>query len=378
MEVNTSLAIGHVVPHFDVGGLQRVVATLARARQEAGDRVIVYCLDRAGSLAAPLPGAGIPVHTVRRSQRGFDPAAVLRLARMLRADGVRVVHCHNYTALLYGAIAARLVRGARVVYTIHGWSTRRSMARFLNLGLIDEVVFVSAHARSVGREAGLANDNAHVHTIVNGVDLAAFASPSGDGTTVRRAHGIPDGARVCGIVARLTKIKDHRTLFAAMALLRDSHPDVHCLVVGDGKLRDELERDITTRGLSGSVHLVGTRENVHDYLRAMDVFVLSSVSEGLALALLEAMSVGRPVVATRVGGNSEVVEDGVTGKLVPPSDPRALADAIALVLDHRDTARAMGAAGRERALHRFGLDAMVGQYQAVYEAMLAGASQAKS
>ncbi|HET6463147.1 MAG TPA: glycosyltransferase, partial [Candidatus Krumholzibacteria bacterium] len=135
------LAIAHVVLSLDVGGLERVVATLAGAQHVAGDRVGVYCLDRAGALAGPLPQAGIAVHTVGRNARGFDPAAVWRLARLLRADGVRIIHCHNYGALVYGALAARLVRGARVVYTVHGavTSSRRSTARFLKLGIVNEV-----------------------------------------------------------------------------------------------------------------------------------------------------------------------------------------------------------------------------------------------
>jgi glycosyltransferase involved in cell wall biosynthesis len=367
--------IGHVVLSLDVGGLERVVATLARAQREAGARVSVYCLDRPGMLAAALPAAGVPVRIVGRSARGFDASAVLRLARMLRADGVQIVHCHNYGALLYGALAARLVRGTRVVYTVHGaiTSARRSTARFLGLGLVREVVFVSAHARNVARAAGL-SDEKHVHTIVNGVELAAFTEVAGEGRGVRRAHAIPDDAPVCGIVARLTEAKDHRTLFAAVVLLRESHPGVHCLVVGDGELNDELARDVTALGLTPAVHFVGARENVRDYLAAMDVFVLSSITEGLAMTLLEAMAASRPVVATRVGGNPEAVEDGVTGRLVPASDPRALADAIAFLFDHRDVARAMGEAGRARVTSRFSLEAMVAQYKAVYEVAAAGAS----
>jgi glycosyltransferase involved in cell wall biosynthesis len=366
----TGLAIGHVVLSLDVGGLERVVATLSRAQHDAGDRVTVYCLDRDGALAASLPGAGVPVHTVRRSGRGFDASAVLRLARMLRADGVKVVHCHNHGALVYGALAARLVSGARVVYTIHGaiTSARRSTARFLKLGLVHEVVFVSAHARAVGRAAGL-EGNDRVHTILNGVDLSGF--DGGDASAVRRAHGIAENARVCGIIARLTEAKDHANLFAAIASARETVPGLHCLVVGDGELREELEEDVAARGLSAAVHFAGARDNIRDYLAAMDVFVLSSVTEGLAMTLLEAMAAARPIVATRVGGNAEVVEDGVTGRLVPPSDPRALADAIALVLGNPAAARQMGEAGRERANIRFSLGAMVSAYQAVYDAAIA-------
>jgi glycosyltransferase involved in cell wall biosynthesis len=363
------LAIAHVVLSLDVGGLERVVATLAGAQHAAGNRVGVYCLDRAGTLAGPLPQAGVSVHTVGRSARGFDPAAVLRLARMLRTDGVRIIHCHNYGALVYGALAARLVRGARVVYTVHGavTSSRRSTARFLKLGIVHEVVFVSAHARNVAHAAGVA-ESAHVHTVLNGVDVSSFArSHAGGGEAVRRAHGIAEDARVCGIVARLTEAKDHANLFAAVAIARESMPTLHCLVVGDGELRAMLEREVQVRGLSAAVVFTGARENVRDYLDAMNVFVLSSVTEGLAMTLLEAMAAGLPVVATRVGGNAEVVEDGVTGRLVPASNARALADAIVSMIENPAAARAMGEAGRERVAQHFSLEAMLRQYQVVYE-----------
>jgi sugar transferase (PEP-CTERM/EpsH1 system associated) len=359
--------IGHVVLSLDVGGLERVVANLARVQHDRGARVVVYCLDRAGTLSEPLPQAGIPVHTVRRRTPGLDAGAVLRLARMLRADGVSVVHCHNHGALVYGALAARLVPGTRVVYTVHGAKTsqRKATGRFLALGLVHDVVFVSAHARRMAREAGLVRDD-HVHTVLNGVDVSAFGDAADGGQRVRRELFIDDGDRVCGIVARLTRAKDHRTLLDAMSRLRSTHPRLHCVVVGDGELRDELTATASTLGLNDVVHFAGARGNVRDYLAAMDVFVLSSITEGLAMTLLEAMAASRPIVATRVGGNPEVVEDGVTGVLVPPSDPGALAAAIADLTDDPGRSVAMGRAGRERVRQKFSLDSMVDAYAAIY------------
>lgn len=362
------LTIGHVVLSLDVGGLERVVATLAAAQHTAGSRVFVYCLDRTGALAEPLPPAGIPVRLARRRARGFDPAAVWRLALMLRSDGVNVVHCHNHGALVYGALAARLAGCPRVVYTVHGAKTsqRKATGRFQQLGLVREIVFVSSHARGIARQAGLTRDE-HVHTVVNGIDVAAFLANEAGGRRVRRELGISADAPVCGIVARLTPAKDHRTLLDAMSRLRGAHPGLHCIVVGDGELRDELRRETAARGLDAAVHFVGSRGNVVDYLAAMDVFVLSSVTEGLAMTLLEAMAAGRPVVATRVGGNPEVIDEKVTGLLVPARDPEALAGAIASLLVDRERAIAMGAAGRARVGEKFSLDAMVRRYASIYD-----------
>jgi glycosyltransferase involved in cell wall biosynthesis len=361
------LTIGHVVLSLDVGGLERVVATLARAQHASGARVVVYCLDRAGALAGPLPAAGVPVRTVERRMRGVDAGAVLRLARMLRADGVGVVHCHNHGAMIYAAVAARLAQSTQVVYTVHGAKTsqRKATARFLKLGLVREVVFVSGDARDTARAAGLGGDE-RVHTVVNGVDTSSFEGAS-DGTRVRRELSIASDAPVCGIVARLTPAKDHVTLLDAMVRLRASHPRLHCLVVGDGELRGDLERETRARALNDVVHFLGARGDIADCLAAIDVFVLSSVTEGLAMTLLEAMAAGKPIVATRVGGNPEAIDDGTTGLLVPPGDPAALAAAVAELLDDPARAGRMGAAGRARVRQKFSLEAMVAGYAAIYD-----------
>jgi glycosyltransferase involved in cell wall biosynthesis len=363
------LAVGHVVLSLDVGGLERVVATLARAQHEAGARVVVYCLDGAGVLAQPLPAAGVPVRVVHRRARGIDARAVLRLARMLRRDAVTIVHCHNHAAMVYGALAARLAARPRVVYTVHGarTSARRATGRWQRMGLLREVVFVSRHARDVARVAGT---RAHTHVVTNGVDSSAFALDRAAGERVRRELGIAPDARVCGIVARLTPAKDHRTLFEAVRRLREAGSGVHCIVVGDGEMRGALESAVRALGLDDLVHFTGARANVRDYLGAMDVFVLSSVTEGLAMTLLEAMAAGKPVVATRVGGNPEVVEDGRTGLLVSPGDPDALASAVDTILRRPELQAAMGAAGRDRARRNFSLEAMLAGYAAVYAAAM--------
>jgi sugar transferase (PEP-CTERM/EpsH1 system associated) len=363
------LTIGHVVLSLDVGGLERVVATLARAQHRSGTRAIVYCLDRAGDLASSLPEAGVPVHVVRRRSHGFDAGAVMRLTRMLRSDGVSVVHCHNHGALVYGAMAARFAGIGRVVYTVHGAKTsgRRSTSRFQKAGLVREVVYVSSHAREVARTAGVP-DNVRVHTVVNGIDPAAFEAKGRERETIRAELGIPLDARACGIIARLTPAKDHGNLFQAMHRLRTSRPVVHCIVVGDGELRESLETNVRELGLDRVVHFAGARQNVRDYLAAMDVFVLSSITEGLAVTLLEAMAAGLPIVATRVGGNPEVVVDGETGLLVPPRDSEALAAAIASLLDDPARAARMGSAGRDRVRQEFSLEALVRAYAAVYAA----------
>ena len=275
-------------------------------------------------------------------------------------------HCHNYGALVYGSLAARLGTRAGVVYTIHGAQTsaRRATRRFQRLRLVDRVVFVSADARSVAERAGAVSGRG-VHTILNGVDVDALIRSGAGRLAVRREFGIDADAPVVGVVARLTRAKDHVTLFDAVAALRPAWPRLRCLVVGDGELREDLHRAASQRGLADVVVFSGSRSDIRDLLSAMDVFVLSSVTEGLAVTLLEAMSAGLPVVATRVGGNPEVVADGETGVLVQARAPEALAREVASLLADPGRAGALGEAAIARVRARFSLEAMVRSYEQV-------------
>jgi sugar transferase (PEP-CTERM/EpsH1 system associated) len=363
--------VAHVVQNLDVGGLERVVISLMRSTDPARYHSILYTLGGGGVLSTGLAQAGFRVRSFTKAP-GLDYALLVRMARMLRADRVDIVHCHNYSPLVYGAISGRAARVAGVVYTAHGAKTsgRRATRTFQRLRLVDEVVFVSDDARRVALAAGAVRDR-RVHTIVNGVDTRAYARGSDVRRRVRAEFSMPDDAPVVGIIARLTPAKDHVNLFDAFRRVRDAHADARLLLVGDGELRAELERAVHERGLASAVVFAGRRDDVADVLSALDIFVLSSATEGLAVTLLEAMAAGLPVVATRVGGNPEVVVDGDTGRLVPPRDPEALAAAIGELLTDRARAARMGERGAERARGRFGIDAMVNSYLALYDALAA-------
>lgn len=368
--VTRPVPIAHVVQNLDVGGLERVVINLMQATDPERFRPILYPLGDGGALAAGLADAGFGVRPMRK-RPGVDWFLLPRLAWQFRRDRVRLVHCHNHSPLVYGSIAGRLAGAGGVVYTAHGAKTagRQSTRRFQSLGLVDEIVFVSDDARRVALAAGAASERG-TRTIHNGVDADAFVRDDAVRERTRQALGIAPATPVAGIVARLTRAKDHVNLFEAFAQVRERYPDARCVVVGDGELRGALEREVETRGLRDAVMMLGRRDDVADLLCAFDVFVLSSSTEGLALILLEAMAAGLPVVATRVGGNPEVVVDGVTGRVVPPRDPGALAGAVASLFADPATARRMGQAGRERSRGEFSTRTMADRYAATYEALL--------
>lgn len=208
---------------------------------------------------------------------------------------------------------------------------------------------------------------AKVVTIWNGVDGGEFRPRAA--ASARAALGVPEGGFHVGCVARLAPVKDHRTLLDAFARFRAGRPDAHLTLVGDGPERAALEARAARLELDGAVTFAGERPEVAPLLAAFDVFALSSLSEGISLTLLEAASAGLPIVATRVGGNEEVVLDAETGVLVPAADPAAFAAALAAVAARSDRAT-MGALGRARVERRFSVERMAQAYAKVYAEVL--------
>jgi glycosyltransferase involved in cell wall biosynthesis len=200
-----------------------------------------------------------------------------------------------------------------------------------------------------------------VTQIYNGIDTEAF-SPGDDGFRIRRRMGIQERAFVIGIVSRLDPIKDHLTLFTAFNGLKKSYPDLRLLVIGDGPARQKLE------SLSGEgIDFLGPRLDIAELLRCLDLFVLPSLNEGISNAILEAMASGLPVVATRAGGNPELVKDGETGILFNPGDIQGIASAIFSYMKDGRQRRIHGTSGRSMARRHFGVEAMVKSYEKVYE-----------
>jgi glycosyltransferase involved in cell wall biosynthesis len=201
------------------------------------------------------------------------------------------------------------------------------------------------------------------------VDLSRFrqARPREE---VRRGLGLPPEARVVGLVARLDHWgKGHRELFAALAQLQESLP-VQALIVGGGRRQGDMEKLAASLGIGGAVHFLGNRRDVPDLLGAMDIFVLPSHSEGVSLALLEAMAAGLPVIASAVGGLPEVIADGVNGLLIPPRDPGALAGALARLLAEPDLARRLGGQARRDVENYYSVERLVREVNGIYEDLL--------
>jgi glycosyltransferase involved in cell wall biosynthesis len=234
----------------------------------------------------------------------------------------------------------------------------------------DRLVEVSDATRRRHVAYGIAPANRFL-TIPNGIDLTRFAGPPPDPLVVRNRLGVPAGVPVVGTVAMLVPVKRIDVLLQAAAGLLERRPETVFLIVGDGALRDPLERQAATLPVPGSVRFLGLRNDIPEILAAMDLFVLPSDDEGCPASLLEAMASGRPAVATDVGGISEIVENGRSGLLVPRRDPHGLARAILSVLECPDRAASMGGRGRRIVRERFDVRRAIDRVDALYRETMA-------
>jgi glycosyltransferase involved in cell wall biosynthesis len=345
----------HVTNGLDMGGLEKLLVEFARHADRQRHKLRFVSLGTRGLLASEIERHGWPV-TALAAPTGFRPQLILRLASLFRCWDADVVHTHNTRALIYGGPAARLARAPRLIHTWHGQdvaaATRGSLLFRLAGRLPDRIVAVSQDAAAWMMRVGIAGDK--IQAIRNGIDLTRFAhvGPCEGGSVVT--------------VARLSPEKDVATLIKAAALVRRERPAFRVEIAGDGPCLPALGTLAGGLGLEDHVRFLGQVSDVPALLARAALFVLPSLTEGLSLTLLEAMARGLPVVATRAGGNPEVVSDGETGWLVPPGDAEELARAILYLLQDRQAGREMGQAGRRRAEQRFDIRRVVAAYEALY------------
>jgi sugar transferase (PEP-CTERM/EpsH1 system associated) len=348
--------VAHVTLSLDVGGQEKLLVEFARHIDTNRFALTFVALGGRGRLADRLEALGCRL-IVLDEPPGLRPGMIWRLWRLFRRERFDVVHSHDDKPLLYAGLAAWLARVPRRIHTHHhgplpqigrrqeklvGWAAR----------LVHPFVCVSHDA---ARHAGLQGiAAAKLRVLWNGIDVERFAyrGPQPGGTAV--------------VVARLSPEKDIQTLLHAMRRVVDVAPSFRLDIAGDGPCREELVQLAGTLGLCEHVRFLGEVQDVPALLARARVFVLSSVSEGISLTILEAMASGLPVVATSVGGNPEVVEDGRTGQLVPPRDPAALASALLRTAGNPDEAQLLGRAARRRVEAHFDIRKMVAQYEALY------------
>lgn len=351
------------------GGGERHVADLLRLLPARGFRVSLAC-PRGGDLPDLARSLGLTVREVA-IDRGFSPAAVLALRRAVRELSPDVVHAHGSRAAFFARLADPRA-ASRCVYTLHGIHidkagspARRAVFLTLERALRSRTArFITVCESDLGKGARLRLlEPGRASVVYNGIALPGPAEARGG---LRAELGVAADVPLVLSVGRFHEQKDQRTLLSAWALVVKSQPEVVLAIVGSGPLEAELRERRDALGLSGSVRFLPPRPDLAPAYVDANVFVLTSLWEGLPYVVLEAMSHGLPVAATAVDGIPEAVTDGESGILFPPSHPAAAASAIVELLDDPAHAAAMGAIGRTRVADLFGLDAMADATAAVY------------
>lgn len=345
----------HVVLQLDTGGMERLLVEFARHANRSQFVLRFVSITGRGTVADELEALGWPVVAMNEPP-GLRPGIVRRLAKLFKEWRADVVHVHNAKPMMYGGPAARFAGVPRVIYTRHGQHNTQSKRQAMVFNLLqktaDKIVCVSDDSAGLSIAEGLGESR--VCRVWNGIDLKrfAFVGPQANGPMV--------------MVGRLSPEKSVDTLLRAMALVVAKCPNAQLEIAGNGACKTELESLSRELKLEGNVKFLGEVRNVPALLSRASVSILPSLTEGISLTLLEAMAVGLPVVATRVGGNPEVVADGETGLLIPSADPAAMAEAIERMLASPAMRQEMGFAGRQRIEAHFDVSRMVGNYEGIY------------
>lgn len=354
-----------VVLGLNPGGTERLVVELAARLQ---DRIptAVCCLDNEGAWAEEVDAHGITVSALNRPP-GFHPLLGRKVAALARRHRATVIHAHHYSPFVYSCCTRLAGLTTPIVFTEHGRlsdagpsSKRRIANRFLS-GMAAQTFGVSNDVRLHLVGEGFPPDA--VGVIYNGIDVGPAPSPA-ERASVRQTLGIADDVVVLGTIARLDPVKD---LSVALRAVENASSDVRLLllVIGDGPERVALEAEAAALGLGNRVRFLGHRDDARRWLAGCDVYLNTSVSEGVSLTILEGMAARLPVLATAVGGTPEVVDD-TCGVLVPARDARACADGLRRIGRDRCMRATLGDAGRRRVESQFTLDRMVDEYAAVY------------
>lgn len=356
--------VQHVLLSLEPGGLENGVVNVVNGLDPAQFRSSICCLKSSGPFAARIRRDDVQVRSMGHD-RGNDWRLPLRLASLFRATGTDIVHTRNAEAFFYAGIGARLAGIPVLLHSEHGRIFDDRALRLYAQRLLSRwahgIFAVSGQLRDdLVRYVGLRPSQ--VDVLHNGVDQSRFGGV--DREAARRLLDLDTVTLAVGSVGRLVPVKNYALLLRAFAALR--RDDAVLLLAGEGPERAALEQLAQGLGVASRTRLLGHREDVPTVLAALDVFALSSRSEGMSNTLLEAMAAGLPIVATRVGGNPEIVRDGVDGLLADDDDTQGFAGALRALADQPGRRAAMGGSGRDRVATEFSIEAMVDRYARYY------------
>jgi glycosyltransferase involved in cell wall biosynthesis len=352
-----------------IGGAERQLIELLKGLDRARFSPHLVCLEPGGPVGRAALEMEVPLTVTQRNWR-WDLGVVTRLYGLIRRDDMAIVHAYLGLPGFFGALAGKLA-GRRVITTIRIAGPRRRIGDSSErlAFTISDCIIANSHA-GVDHYFRRWPGRGKTRVIYNGYNTAEFDPAA---TRSRAELGLPEAGLLIGHVANLTYLKDYPAFLRALAIVFSEVDDARALVLGDGDMRAEYEGLARDLGIAGRTLFLGHRKDVLDIVRHFDMGVLAShpaYSEGLSNSICEYMGLAKPAVATAVGGNRELVQDGRTGLLAGPGDPADLAAKMLALARDGERRRAMGAEGRKFFLENLSLEAMVGSTEAVYEELL--------
>ena len=372
--------IAHVVYRFDVGGLENGVVNLINRLPADRYRHAVVAMTEITDFRQRVERDDVQFIALHKPP-GQGLWQTERWRAALLALGPAIVHTRNIGALEV-QLAAWLAAVPGRVHGEHGWDLadpdgsnwKHRLTRRAYRPVVQRWIALSSHIENYLLQA-VGVRTSRLTRICNGVDTQRFRPVAGDRASIPGSPFNDTGLCLVGTVGRLQTVKDQVNLVRAMAhaigASAEARARLRLAIIGDGPQRADVEAAIGAAGLREHVWLAGARDDVACVLRGLDVFALPSLAEGISNTILESMASGLPIIATRVGGNPDLIDDGATGRLVPPSDPRALGDALLALFADPGAARRLGRAARVECERRFSLDRMVADYAAIYDQLLA-------
>lgn len=334
--------------------------------------------DKGDYLIDPIRKLNIPIHFVPMMHSRFDVRTAYQIARIAIAEGADVLHCHGTRAAFFGAMAKPFCGVKKSIYTVHGFSYNKDMPsreklfylwveRFLGKAH-DRLISVSKFDRTeaIERKVCLAN---RISAVPNAIDFKKFNPASVNGE-FRAAIGLDADVKLVGTAARFVPQKGIEYLLESAEMILDSCRDVRFVIVGEGDLEEKLKSITKKKGLSDKVFFTGSSKQMAQVYAGLDVFVLASLWEGHPLTLIEALAMKTPTVATETSGSPEIIEDGKSGLLVPPKDPKSLARAVIQLLEDRKFAQNLAENGRDSVIDRYSFSKMARQTEEVFRELL--------
>lgn len=367
--MNAVPKILHIVHSLKVGGLERIVVELAKGFAKKGYFVGICCLDVKEPLGLEAEKAGVKVFSLNKKP-GIAWNLPLKIAHIIKTEHINLVHTHNEAGLLYGGIGGLLAGTKKIIHTEHGKELgydKKNMIRIVERYLLRHVNGIAAVSNDI--KTKIINwhgfNSVKIFTIPNGINIESFDRREYR-EAKRRELGLESEYFVIGNVASLLPLKNHHFLFNIFGELLKKFPKIKLVLVGDGPLRWDLESLSVKKRISSNVIFLGTRKDVAELLTVFDMFILTSFTEGLSVSLLEAMASSIPVVASDVGGNSEIIKHGKNGFLIPLEAEKEWATTIKMIIENMDLRKSIGEMAKYTVTERFSLTQMVDQYEKLY------------